>query len=154
YTWNDNVYYFNTISPVQNEFTSNFEIKHTINSAVIYELGRLKIALGSKWFTGRPITVPLGSAPVFSNPENPQIDYSIPNEANLDDFMQFNFSASYTFNLSEKTKLQLGVSVLNIFNRQNIINRYYRINSETNSVEVVNTYSVERTPNALIKFSF
>ncbi|RZJ74201.1 MAG: TonB-dependent receptor [Flavobacterium sp.] len=154
YTWNDNKYHFDNISPVPNEFTSNFEIKHTVSSAFIYELGSLKIALGSKWFTGRPITTPAGSAPVFSNPESPQIDYSIPNSDNLDDFMQFNFSASYTFSLTKKARLQLGVSVLNIFNRQNIINRYYRINSDTNSVEVVNTYSVERTPNALIKFSF
>ncbi|WP_181369482.1 TonB-dependent receptor [Flavobacterium album] len=82
------------------------------------------------------------------------IAYASPNSDNIGNFFQVNFSASYTCTIKDKVRLQLGVSVLNIFNRRNIINRYYRLNNTNNAIEVVNTYSIERTPNALIKLSF
>lgn len=152
YTLNSNKYKFETFSA--EKFPSNFEINHTINSAVIYEWKQLKVALGSKWFTGKPYTPPLSNEPVFITPTTPVISYSSSNSANLDNFFQVNFSASYVIKATEKSQLQLGISVQNIFNRQNIINRYYRINSDNTGIEVVNTYALERTPNALIKFSF
>jgi len=152
YTWNKNDYSFNGVEPIR--FPSSFELNHTINTAVIYEWDNLKIALGSKWFTGRPVTPPLISIPTYSSTGAPSIAYNYPNSNNLGNFFQVNFSASYAFKILPKINLQLGVSVLNIFNRQNIINKYYRINTAQNGIEVVNTYSLERTPNALIKLSF
>jgi hypothetical protein len=152
YTLNSNKYVFETFSP--EKFPSNFEINHTINTAAIYEWKKFKVALGSKWFTGKPYTPPLSNEPEFITPSNPQIVYASPNSANLENFFQVNFSASYIIKATEKSQLQLGISVQNIFNRRNIINRYYRINSDSNSIEEVNTYALERTPNALIKFSF
>ncbi|MHA3788125.1 TonB-dependent receptor plug domain-containing protein [Flavobacterium hauense] len=152
YTLNSNKYKFETFSP--DKFPSNFEISHTINSAVIYEWKKLKVALGSKWFTGKPYTPPLSTQPEFITPTTPTIIYASPNSANIEIFFQVNFSASYVIKATEKSQLQLGISVQNIFNRRNIINRYFRINSDNNGIEEVNTYALERTPNALIKFSF
>jgi len=149
YTWNDNNYSFDGITPER--FPSSFEIKHTINSAAIYEWHNFKVALGSKWYTGKPVTPPLSNATLDTN--SPAIAYASPNSENIGNFFQVNFSASYVWKITDKSRLQLGVSVLNIFNRQNIINRYYRLNNDS-EIEVVNTYSIERTPNALIKFSF
>lgn len=152
YTWNNNDYTFRGIEPVPSSFPSSFEISHTVNSAAIYEFKKFKIALGSKWYTGRPVTNPINNEAFTANEET-GINYAVPNSDNLNNFFQVNFSASYLLKFGSKSSLQLGVSVLNIFNRQNIINRYYRVNS-SNNIEVVNTYSLERTPNALIKFSF
>lgn len=152
YTFNNNNYTFDTFSP--EKFPSNFEIRHTINTAAIYEWNKFKVALGSKWFTGKPVTIPVSSEPNFITPSSPQIIYSSPNSSNIENFFQVNFSASYVIKATEKSQLQLGISVQNIFNRKNIINRYYRINTDNNGIEVVNTYALERTPNALIKFSF
>ncbi|KGO85577.1 hypothetical protein Q765_15315 [Flavobacterium rivuli WB 3.3-2 = DSM 21788] len=152
YTWNKNDYSFDGVEPIR--FPSSFELSHTINTAVIYEWDNLKIALGSKWFTGRPVTPPLISVPTYNSTGAPSVAYNYPNSDNLDNFFQVNFSASYAWKIFSKVNLQLGVSVLNVFNRQNIINKYYRINTSQNGIEVVNTYSLERTPNALIKLSF
>lgn len=152
YTLNNNKYRFDSFST--EKFPSNFEINHTINSAVIYEYKSLKLALGSKWYTGKPVTPPLSTEPDFVTPSIAQIVYAAPNSQNINNFFQVNFSASYVIRATKKSQLQLGVSVLNIFNRKNIINRYYRLNNTNNSIEVVNTYALERTPNALIKFSF
>ncbi len=152
YTWNDNNYSFDNIVP--DRFPGSFEIRHTVNSAAIYEWHNFKIALGSKWYTGKPVTPPLSRTVADVGNNTPGIIYASPNSDNIGNFFQVNFSASYVCKITEKTQLQLGLSVLNIFNRENIINRYYRINTASNAIEVVNTYSIERTPNALIKFSF
>lgn len=152
YTWNNNNYEFPEFS--QYKFPSNFEINHAINSAVIYEVYNFKIALGARWFTGRPVTNPLLAETSANVTTISEILYESPNLHNIDNFFQANFSANYLWKVSDKVRLQFGVSVLNLFNRQNIINRYYRINPDSNAIEVVNTYSVERTPNAMVKLSF
>lgn len=151
YTWNNNNYQFEDYSPYK--FPSNFEIAHTVNTAAIYEFYNFKVALGSRWFTGRPVTDPVSNQTSHTTGV-PVILYKDPNSGNIDNFFQVNFSATYLWKLTDKAKLQFGVSVLNLFNKKNIINRYYRINSDTNAIEVVNTYSVERTPNALIRLTF
>jgi hypothetical protein len=152
YSWNNNNYSFNGVTP--DKFPNNFEISHTVNSAAIYEWNNFKVALGSKWFTGRPVTTPLSNVPAVNANGTPEIVYSSPNANNIANFFQVNFSALYVIKANKKSQLQLGISVLNIFNRKNIINRYYRINNASDGIEVVNTYSLERTPNALIKFTF
>ncbi|PZR12578.1 MAG: TonB-dependent receptor [Flavobacterium psychrophilum] len=152
YTFNNNNYKFDNFTP--DKFPSSFEIHHTINTAAIYEWKKLKVALGSKWFTGKPYTPAVSNSPELITPTAPVVQYSSPNSANIENFFQVNFSTSYVIKATEKSQLQLGLSVQNIFNRQNIINRYYRISSDNNGIEVVNTYALERTLNALIKFSF
>lgn len=152
YTWNENNYRFKDIDP--GRFPSSFEIQHTINSAAIYEWHRFKIALGSKWYTGKPVTLPLSNTVANIAENTPGIIYDYPNSDNIGNFFQVNFSASYAFNITEKTKFQFGVSVMNIFNRKNIINQYYRLNNEQDAIEQVNTFSIERTPNAFIKLTF
>ena len=50
--------------------------------------------------------------------------------------------------------MQMGVSVMNLLGRKNLLNRYYRINNDTDAIEEVNTYSVERTPNVMVRLRF
>lgn len=152
YSFNNSDYLFEGYLPPQ--FANNFEVNHSVAFGATYQLKKLKIALGSKWFTGRPNTIPLSNTPIFNAPDNPEIAYGGPNQQNLDDYFQVNFSTSYSFDLGKKTNLFFGVSVLNLFNQRNIINRFYRINSSTGAIEEVNTYSVELTPNAFLKLNF
>lgn len=152
YTWNHNDYTFEGYIPPQ--FANNFELAHSVALATTYEWRNFKLALGSKWFTGRPTTIPLSDTPIYNTPDNPEIEYSLPNSTNLEDYFQLNFSTAYTFLVSKKVKLQLGFSVQNVLDNKNIINQFYRINQNNNGIEEVNTYSLERTPNAFLKFSF
>jgi hypothetical protein len=153
YCWNNNQYTFSDFEP--SKFPSNFEITHTIKCAATYEWHNLKLALGSKWYTGRPETIPLSDEPVYNTMGQPEISYSDPNSDNIENFFQLDFSAMYGVKLKkDKVSLQFGVSVMNLLDRKNIINRYYRLNSDTHLIEVVNTYSVERVPNAMIRLSF
>ena len=152
YSFNNNDYTFEGYIPPQ--FANNFEVNHSMALGATYQWNNLKLALGGKWFTGRPNTIPLSNTPVFNTPDNPEIAYSLPNAANLDAYFQVNFSSSYAMAMGKKTTLFLGVSVLNLLNQRNTINRFYRINPDNNAIEEVNTYSMELTPNAFVKVIF
>jgi hypothetical protein len=149
YAYNDNKYDFETLN--NTPFPNNFEVKHAFSWAAIYEWEKVKLALGAKWHTGRPITTPTN----FTVTEtNPTIIYNAPNNEQLKDYFQVNFSASKEWHLSATTRLQTSVSILNLLNKQNSINRFYRVNTTDNTVESVDTYSLRMTPNFNIKFSF
>lgn len=152
YAYNDNNYHFPSVN--QTEFSNNFELKHVVSWAGTYEFKNLKIALGSKWYSGRPETTPSSLDINYSNPLSPTIDYNSPNNKNLEDFFQVNFSTTYRWDSSNKTQYRVGISVINVFNRQNEISEYYRINPTTNSIEDVKTYSLERTPNISFRVIF
>jgi len=151
YAYNHNNYRFNSFTP--STFNSNFELPYTINNAVTYEYNNLKLALGSKFFSGRPYTRPLTTVPIEENGAL-QIAYDYPNGRRISSYLQVNFSASYGIELSKRINLQAGVSVLNVLNRRNIINRFYRVNDSGEGIEVVNTYGLYSTPNAMLKISF
>jgi hypothetical protein len=152
YAYNDNNYQFPNVS--QTEFSNNFELKHVVSWAGTYETQNLKLALGSKWYSGKPETSPITDAINNSDPTNPTIDYNTPNHKNLDSFFQVNFSATYKWKSPNETQYKLGFSVLNVFNRKNEINEYYRINTTTNSIEDVKTFSLGRTPNLSLRVIF
>jgi hypothetical protein len=156
YSWlsygaNDNRYEFDSLSP--QHFPNNFELTHVISIAAIYEWKKLKIALGSRWHSGRPLTTPASSEVDVSNPNRPQISYNDPNNSRLPDFFVVNFSASKTWNIGQKSNLQASVSVSNLLNKQNVVNRFYRVNSDI-QIESINTYALERTPNLNLKLAF
>ena len=149
YSYNDNKYDFNQLTNFN--FPNNFEVTHAISWAGIYEWKQVKFALGTKWHTGRPITTPVNN---FVTQTNPKIVYNSPNNSKLEDYFQVNFSASKKWNLSNTIKLETAVSVLNLLNTKNSINRFYRVNSANNSVESVDTFSLEMTPNFNVRLSF
>ena len=124
---------------------------HAVSWAGIYEWRKIKLALGAKWHTGRPITTPIN----FTVTEaNPNIIYNAPNNEKLKDYFQVNFSASKEWRLGAKTSLLTAASILNLLNTQNSINRFYRVNTNDNTVESVDTFSLELTPNVNVKLMF
>lgn len=157
YTWlsyslNHNQYNFDLLSNV--EFANNFELVHAVSYAAIYDWNTFKIALGCKWHSGKPITTPSSTTVNTDNPANPKINYNSPNSGHLPDYYQLNISASKDWKLNKKTNLEASISVMNLLDKKNIINRFYRINTAENAIESVNTYSLKRTPNINVKISF
>ncbi|NBU80320.1 MAG: TonB-dependent receptor [Flavobacteriaceae bacterium] len=149
YSFNDNKYFFKSLQPT--EFINNYELKHSISWAGIYEWETIKFALGCKWHTGKPITTPIST---IVDVTNPTIVYNSPNNDKLDDFIQLNLSASKNWKLNDKISLETNASVLNLLNKKNSVNRFYRINSASNNVESINIYALELTPNVNVKLSF
>ena len=152
YTFQENNYNFKTLNPTT--FPNNFEIKHDIKSAVISDFKNFNLAIGAHWFTGKPTTLPISTTPIYTDPETPTVGYQTSNSSNLEEYFQLNFSGSYAFAIGTKSKLNFGFSVQNVLNNKTSINQHYRINNNTNIVEQVNTFSLERTPNAFLRFTF
>lgn len=148
YTYNNNNYHFSNYE--YPSFPNNFELTHTVSWAGIYEKNNFKIALGTKWSSGRPKTSPNYSKIDFSNPT---LVYNKPNNTNLNIFSQVNLSSTYKWKTTNGIQYKLGVSILNILNRKNEISEYYRISSLTNSIEEVETFALQRTPNVSFRVS-
>ena len=148
YTYNHNNYHFaNFESPI---FPNNFQLMHTISWAGIYEKNNFKIAIGTKWSSGRP-TTSLNFSQIDSS--NPVLVYNKPNNTNLSVFSQINFSSTYNWKTANGVQYKFGISILNILNRKNKISEYYRMSSLTNSIEEVETFALQRTPNVSIRVS-
>lgn len=148
YTYNHNNYYLSNYEPPS--FPNNFEVMHTVSWAGIYEKNNFKIALGTKWSSGRPKTS-LNSTQI--DPSDPVLVYNKPNNTNLHLFSQVNISSTYKWETADGIQYKIGVSILNILNRRNEISEYYRISSLTNSIEEVETFALQRTPNVSFRIS-
>lgn len=148
YTYNTNNYHFSNYE--FSRFPNNFELSHTLSWAGIYEKNNFKIALGARWSSGRPKTS-LDNAQIdFSDPV---LAYNKPNNTNLHIFSQINISSTYKWETAKGIQYKLGVSILNILNRKNEISEYYRVSSLTNSIEEVETFALQRTPNVSFRIS-
>ncbi|WP_276381291.1 TonB-dependent receptor [Flavobacterium sp. H4147] len=148
YTFNNNNYDFPNYE--FQRFPNNFELIHTVSWAVMYEKNNFKIALGTKWTSGKPITSPDVSQIDFSDPV---LVYHKPNNTNLHVFSQVNLSSTYKWESVKGIQYKIGISILNILNRKNEIGEYYRISSLTNSIEEVETFALQRTPNMSFRVS-
>ena len=152
YAYSKSNYTLESFSPTT--FPNNFEVNHNIGMAAIYDYKKLKIALGSRWFTGKPNTVPQSSTPVFNTPGIPEVSYNLPNSSNLDNYFQMNLSSSYTLSFAEKAKFIFGFSIQNVLDTKNNINQSYSVNQDATSIEQVNTFSLGRSLNTFLRVNF
>ncbi|WP_230407889.1 carboxypeptidase-like regulatory domain-containing protein [Flavobacterium hydrocarbonoxydans] len=148
YTYNHNSYHFSDYEYPR--FPNNFQLMHTVSWAGIYEKNNFKIALGTKWSSGRPKTSPDLSQIDLSDPV---LVYNKPNNTNLHIFSQVNISSTYKWETANGIQYKLGISILNILNRKNEIGEYYRVSTLSNSIEEVETFSLQRTPNVSFRVS-
>jgi hypothetical protein len=152
YSFNNNKYHFDGFVPP--EFVNNFSISHALSIAGTYEGDGFKFSLGAKWRSGMPITEPTGFTLNPDNPAGSSISYDSPNSKVLPANFHIDLSVSKTWAFSDKLLSTVSCSIINILNRNNVINRYYRVNTETNTVESVNSDGLGRTPNLSIKLIF
>ncbi|WP_299112732.1 TonB-dependent receptor [uncultured Winogradskyella sp.] len=128
-------------------FKSKSNVTHAISTALSYKLDGFQIALGWKWQTGRPFTVANETDGSYSFNEGI-------NTAELPVYHRLDLSSTYSFKLSKHNKLRgkVGVSVRNLYNRNNLISREYRGNNSLNdSVELIERYSIGITPNFMLR---
>jgi hypothetical protein len=147
----ENQYDFNTFEPQQ--FANNFEITQSSAFGASYTANSFKFSVGGRYFAGRPITEIDLETPILTPDTNPRLNFLNPNEANLTDYFQVNFTTSYQFNFSNSS-VKTGFSILNLFNSNNLTQQFFRLDDSNASVENVKIQSLELTPNAFISFQF
>lgn len=149
YSFLNSDYFFEELQSTA--FPNNYHIAHGLTTGANYTVGKLLLALGINWRTGRPFTKPVLNEEVV----NGEINYRLVNIDRLKDYLRLDFSANYNFNWGNNTKAQIGLSVWNVLDRNNIINTFYRIDSqEEESINRINQSSLSLTPNCSIKLFF
>mgnify|MGYP003635001616 FL=1 len=151
YTFNKNEYTFDALVPAT--FPNNLDVRHSVTLAGNYTIGDLKLGLGLNYKSGKPFTQPDENDPIDITIFPNEINYEESNSSRLPEYLRVDASAIYTLMLSEKVNATLGASILNLTNRSNTLNTYYRIQDD-NTIETIERISLGITPNASLRISF
>ena len=138
------------------------DIPHTLVWSHNYSVRQVDFSLGLNWHSGIPYTAPLG---LVTGPlDTPQILYGeARNTERLPVYKKVDFSIIYNFEFSETSnyKGKIGLSLLNIFDTENILDRTNEVVyspsslSEDNYIlEIKERKSLGRTPNLVFRVYF
>ncbi|WP_431135983.1 TonB-dependent receptor domain-containing protein [Psychroserpens mesophilus] len=130
-----------------NAFTSRSNVIHSITTSLSYKISNFQVALGWRWQTGKPFT---GST---LGDDGLEFNEGI-NTKRLPNYHRLDVSSTYAFNFSEAGKLkgEVGFSIRNVYNRNNLISREYLGNNDfNNEIEVIDKFSLGFTPNIMFR---
>jgi len=144
YSYARNNYDFPEFIP--SEFPNNFDVRHALSFGISYQTSRFQVSGGINWRTGKPYTEPMDL-------EEDEIIYYPANTSRLDNYLRFDMSAKYRFNFSQKVTGELGASIWNFVNRQNILNIYYQPDNH-GGIDEIQQYALSITPNLMIRINF
>jgi hypothetical protein len=159
YSYTDNNFEFSRINNGL-PFDGNYDIRHYFRWAHSYTIDNFEFSLGWNYRTGTPYT------PVTSQTQTNGDLFVFIGETNstrIPDYHRLDFSGTYTFNFDKKNnwKGKIGFSLLNIYDRNNLLERYYEIRpflNQNNNVqfrlETVDKFSLGITPNLVFRVDF
>jgi hypothetical protein len=152
YAYNLNNYTFNDITP--QSFPNNLDIRHTLTFAGTYSYEGLKLGIGINYRTGKPYTEPQEGDNGIDRTSFPNsINYQENNSSRLPDYLRADASVIYDFEIGTNVKASVGASLLNLLNKRNVLNTYYRLNDQ-NQIETIESVSLGITPNISFRLSF
>ncbi len=150
YSYLSSDYTFDFQSLPQASFANNLEVVNSATFGATYTSPHFLFSAGLNWHSGKPITRPSEGNEVL---EDNTINYGPVNDDRLDDYMRVDLSTIYQFKMKGASKVNIGVSVWNLFDRKNTINNFYRVDT-VGEVEEVRQNSLGITPNAVIRVYF
>lgn len=144
YSLAKNEYHFPEFIP--SVFPNNIDIRHIVSSGASYHTRKFQLSAGLNWRTGKPYTEPMSVS-------GEDILYYPPNTSRLDEYLRVDISAKYKIRISESVNAELGASVWNILNKQNILNIFYQMDSDSD-INEVQQYALGFTPNIMFRVNF
>ncbi|KAA1245184.1 TonB-dependent receptor plug domain-containing protein [Aquimarina sp. RZ0] len=130
-------------------FTGSFDITHNLSWIHSYLLGNFEFSLGWNFRTGKPYT-PLDQETSVSSDNI--------NGKRLQPYHRLDFSTSYRFNLSKKSKwrAKIALSFINLYDRKNILDRRVGIIEGEDTIEgaELDILSLGFTPNVSFRIDF
>lgn len=139
-----------------NLFRGNQDISNSFSWSHSYKLNDFDFSLGWTIRTGIPYTNADG---LVTEDQVTSINYEKVNAKRLPNYHRLDFSTYYKFLFTdnEKWRGKIGFSLLNIYNKKNILNRNYDIRFDENGEEVLqilDKYSLGVTPNFVFRLEF
>lgn len=161
YTYSDTQFQFDEINASE-PFRGNNDIRHSLTWSHFYRWNDWQFSLGWKYRSGTLFTPALGIAPTAD--DDVFIQYGRFNSKILPDYHRLDLSVLYDFKLSRKNSsptAKLGFSLLNLYNRKNVLSRDYTILQVLNdqgepdvALKQINRYSLALTPNIVFRVRF
>jgi hypothetical protein len=108
----------------------------------------LKLAAGLNWHSVKHTTDLVQGNEIVDG----DINYSEPNSTTLPDYVRLDISAIYNLKLGSNANANIGVSIWNVLDKENVINNYYRISDET--ISETRQRSLGLTPNVVLRVFF
>jgi hypothetical protein len=127
-------------------FPNNIDIRHIVSGGASYHTRKFQLSAGLNWRTGKPYTQPMDVS-------GGDIIYYPPNSSRLDEYLRVDISAKYKIIFSEGVNAELGASIWNLLNRQNILNIFYQLDSGS-EINEVQQYALGFTPNIMFRVNF
>lgn len=147
YSYANNEYTFEALTP--QKFPNNIDIRHTVTYGMNVSWKNFKFSGGFNWHSGKPTTLPVAGNEVTDG----VINYGSPNAWNIKEYIRVDISGTYAFNVTNKIRGFAGVSIWNLFNTSNTVNRFYRLVDE-DTVERIDERALDFTPNATFRLQF
>jgi len=153
YTFDDTQNRFNDINN-NNFFSGNSNIKHNFYWSHTYKVKQFNFALGWRWHSGKPYSV--ATDIVTNSNGNLALQTNGINNYNLPSYNRLDFSTTYHFSISKSNKLnaKVGLSYLNVLNKENILSRDYFINQTSKKINSADKVSLERIFNFVFRVNF
>jgi TonB-dependent receptor-like protein/FecR-like protein len=141
---------FDGINENQN-FPANADITNNINWTHEYSYKKFKFSLGWLWRTGKPYSKATNI--IVDDNDELFLKYDGINAYRLPNYYRLDFSSTYNFKISKENNIngKIGFSVLNLLNKENILNRSFYINPVTNEINSVDTRSLQRVSNIVFR---
>ncbi|MCR9252440.1 MAG: TonB-dependent receptor [bacterium] len=135
-------------------FPGNWNIEHTIKWSHFYTYKQFQFSLGWVWHTGKAFTNVVEEE---SSGGPVSITFDGINQNKLPVYHRMDLSAVYDFEINHnpRIKYRIGLSILNLYNRRNLLNREFRTTPSLEN-ELIDTkiYSLNITPNLVFRVFF
>lgn len=125
YSLSKSIYQFDDLNSSEN-FNGSFDIPHSLIWSHNYKIKKLEFSLGWRFRSGIPYTVKTAE---IKNPNGLKIEFDELNSERLPNYQRLDFTTRYKFNFDKAKKVngQFGLTIQNIFNKKNVLNRDYEI---------------------------
>ena len=139
-----------------NYFPAYQDITHELKAVALYRLGNVSFSTNFIYASGRPYTAPLGAYQIINPDETAMAFYAVSdkNAFRLPAYIRMDLAATWHFDIFGTTGKSnaLGVSIFNVFNRQNVSERQFQI--VENAILESNISYLSITPNVTLTFNF
>jgi hypothetical protein len=146
YSFNNSKSKFDTLND-GTYFNSRSNVRHAFSTSLSYKISNFQVALGWRWQTGKPYTESTTGV------DGLEFNTGV-NASRLPNYHRLDFSSTYKFKFSKDSKLRakVGLSIRNVYNKNNFISREYRGNNDINgTIETIDKYSIGFTPNLMFR---
>jgi len=131
-------------------FSANTDITNNFYWAHEYNYNNFQFALGWRWHTGKPYSKAIEIEE--DQDGNSYLIYDGINNYRLTNYNRVDFSTTYKFKISNTFRGKAGFSVLNLLDKENILNRKYTIESTNKTISTIDTHSNQRVFNLVFRF--